>query len=330
MTTHGDMVYSNGGVPTLGTGSGIPTTFGNYWFVDANTSTPGNGKDKRRPFKYIGQAVTAASSNNHDVILISANSAVKTQSSSGDGTGTTVDDELTLTKNRLHFVGLGGGSRYFGQRTRWTMGVTTGSAIAIVQNTGVGNTFTNIKFDSADTLSTSLYAFADGGEYTQMTNCEIVKSTDLDQTTSGVLLCNADSGYYKNCMVGSLVYQVTVNRPCVKFNRTTISGKVARDVVFEDCLFFINTTSTAASHMHGTGATDIERLLLIKNCTFVNAVLGSADPAQAIKFDSAQTQGYVLVQGGGEVGCTALSTTTGVFVSSPVANAGGVSALQAT
>jgi len=320
MTTVSDGLFQYGGVPA-GMGSGIPTTFGTYFFVDPDTTGAQTGDSMKNAFKYAGQANTKITTNKHDVVMFNANSAVNTASS---------NDEMTLTKNRTHWVGLGGGSRYFGQRTRWTMGVTTGSAIAIVQNTGVGNTFTNIKFDSGDTLSTSLYAFADGGEYTQMTNCEIVKSTDLDQTTSGVLLCNADSGYYKNCMIGSLVHQVSVNRPCVKFNRTTISGKVARDVVFEDCLFFLNTTATAANMLHGTGATDIERVLLLKNCSFINAILGTADPDEAVSFDSALTQGYCLIQGGGEVGCTALSTTVGVFTLNVTATAAGGSAIQCT
>ena len=307
------------GIPAVG--ASVPTTFGEYIWVDPDATGANSGKNRRDAFLTVGQAVDKAVTDTNTVILMAGNSAHSTS---------TVNDQLDLTKNRIHFVGLGGGSRYIGQRTRWTMGVTTGSAIAIVKNTGIGNTFTNIKFDSADTLATSLYAFADGGEFTQMTNCEMVKSTDLDQVTSAVLLCNGDSSYYLRCSIGSLVHQVTVNRPNVKFNRVTISGKVARDVIFEDCLFPINTTSTAASMLHGTGATDIERMLLLKNCTYINAVLGSADPAQAIKFDSAQTQGVIVVQGGMEVGCTALSTTTGVFVNGPAASATSISSVQAS
>ncbi len=310
---------SSFGIPQLG--DGIPSTYGEYIFVDPDSTGADNGKTMKNAFRTVGQAVDAAATNTNAVILMNANSAHSTSSP---------NDELTLTKSRIHFVGLGGGSRYFGQRTRWTMGVTTGTAIAVVQNTGVGNTFTNIKFDSADTLATSLFAFAEGGEFTQMTNCEIVKSTDLDQVTSGVLLANGDSAYYLRCMIGSLVHQVTVNRPDVKFNRETISGKVARDNVFEDVLFLLNTTATASALLHGTGATDIERMLLLKNCTYLNAVLSSADPDQAIEFDAAQTQGAVIVQGGMEQGCTALSTTTGVFVNGPTPDATSVSSIQAS
>jgi len=321
MTTFADGVFQHGGMPTGG-GGGIPNTFGDYYFVDANVSGGGgDGKTKATAFKYAGKANSAIVTNNHDVVMFNANSAINTAET---------NTEMTLTKNRSHWVGLGGGSRYLGQRSRWTMGVTTGSAIAVVQNTGVGNTFTNLKFDSSDTLATSLYAFADGGEYTQLTNCEIVKSTDLDQTTAAMILCNGDSAYYKNCAFGSLVHILSVKRSIMLMNRTTISGKVARDVVIEDCIFLIKTSSTDASCIHGSGATDIERFMLLKNCQFINAVLGSANCDQMVEFDSAQTEGYVLATGCSEVGATAFSTTTGVFTADPVASATSVSAVQAS
>jgi len=314
---------------SLVTGGGIPSTFGNtqnkgagkVFFVNPTTGSDGNsGLSMNKPFATIAKAYSLVTSDNHDVIVLSATSAHAQT------------DEITVAKNRVHFHGLDAVGRYLGQRTRVTMGVTTGTAIAIVQNTGVGNTFQNIKFDSSDTLATSLYTFADGGEYTYIGNCEIHKSTDLDQTTSGVLLCNGDSSLYQNCSMGSLQngHAVSVNRPVVKFDRETITGKVARDVRMDNCQFLLNTSTTAASHLHGTGATDIERSLILKDCLFINAILGSADPAQAIKFDSALTQGYVAVVGGGEVGCTALSTTTGVFSLNATAAAGGGSGIQAT
>ena len=308
---------------------GLPTTFGNrsgegpgrYYFVNPTTGNDGNsGLNMASPLASISQAYTNSSSNNHDVIVLSATS------------GHAQTEEITISVNRTHLFGLDAVGRYLGQRTRVTMGVTTtAGTIAIVQNTGVGNTFENIKFDSSDTLSTSLFAFADGGEYTVIKNCELHKSTDLNQTTSAVLLCNGDSSLYQHCSMGSLQngHAVSVNRPVVKFNRETITGKVARDVRFDDCQFLLNTSTTAASHLHGTTADDIERFAIAKDCIFWNAVLGSANPAQAIKFDSALTDAYVLVIGGGEIGCTALSTTTGVFLlNSGAANNGGSSAVQ--
>ena len=316
-------------------GSNIPATFGNtanqgsgkYYYVNPTTGSDGNkGLSMDKPFATIEKAHGLLTTNNHDTIVLSATSA---HSQSGDGT-----DEITLTKNRTHWQGLDAVGRYSGQRSRVTMGATTasGGAIAIVQNTGVGNTFKNIKFDSSDTESTSLYTFADGGEYTMIDGCEFVKTSDLDETTSGIFLNNCDTGFYHGCTFGSLVgsHQVSVNRPVMKMNRETISGKVCRAGRIEKCTFLISTTSTDAAMIHGTGATDVERYLIIEDCIFINDVLGSANCDEAIEFDSALTQGYVLVVGGAEVGCTAFSTTTGVFVNTPASAATAVSATQAS
>lgn len=318
--TNFDAGVSSFGIPQLG--NGIPSTYGEYIFVDPDSTGADNGEDMANAFRTVGQAVTKAATNTHAVILMNANSAHSTA---------TDNDELTLTKGRIHFVGLGGGSRYLGQRTRWTMGVTTGSAIAIVQNTGVGNTFTNIKFDSSDTLSTSKFAFADGGEYTQLTNCEIVHSGQLGVSSAAPLLANGDSAYYLNCAIGSLVHIWTTAAQNVLFTRETITGKVARDVIFEECISLCKTTNSSFVNHRGVGATAIERMLLYKNCGFVNAKLGSANPAQAVGFSATQTEGEIILDSRcWERDHTAVSSTTGVFIynSGAPSNAGN-SGIQA-
>jgi len=313
------MVYSMG-IPTVG--GGVPTTFGNYWFVDSDNGSDGNsGKSADKAFATTDKAITSATTNNHDVVCFSGNSAhVQT-------------DQITLTKNRIHFVGLGGGSRYYGQRTRITMGVTTGTATAVIQNTGVGNTFTNIKFDSSDTLSTSVYAFAEGGEYSQFTNCEFYKSTDLDQSAAAELLMNGDSSYFKNCTFGSNANAVTATgaRPCVLLTRETITGKVCRDATFEDCLFWRQADgATANSFVHSAGATDVERMLLFKNCLFYSDVTSAYTPAVAVSAAATLTVGRIVLMNSYEVGCTALATATGIWSANATLAAAGGSALQAT
>lgn len=320
MTTFADGVFQYGGMPTGG-GSGIPTTFGKYLFVNPDSNGTGTGKSLKDAFLTVGAAVTASTTNEHDVILMHAQSAHSTASS---------NDQLTLTKNRLHFVGLGGGSRYQGQRTRWTMGVTTGVAIAIVKNTGIGNTFTNIKFDSSDTLSTSLYAFADGGEFTQLTKCEVTKTTLLSNTGRAPMLCNGDGAYYVGCTFGSTIPIVTAKSSSMLITRETISGKVARDVVIEDCLFLIKTTSTDSSLLHGANANDVERIFLLKNCGFYNNKTSTVNPDQAVESDTTLTTGDIIADNCWSLNCTAFSTTTGVFSATSIKSVTGPEALQSS
>ena len=313
--------FSNGVASFGAPVAGFPITFGdtpnrgagNVFFVNPTTGSDGNtGKRMDKPLATIAKAYTLATSNYHDMIVLSAVG------------GHAATDELAVAKNRVHFWGMDAVGRYYGQRSRWTMGLTAGTAIGIVKNTGVGNTFSNIKFDSSDTLSTSIYAFAEGGEYTVLENCELYKSTDLDQATAAELLMNGDSALVRNCAIGSLVNEVSAARTNVLLTRETITGKVCRDVTFENCLFWLKSSSATASHFHATTATDVERMLLIKDSAMIVAKLSGATVGDAIIVDTAQTEGQIIVFNSANVNSTALGTTGSVgivFYGPPVATA---------
>ena len=297
------------GVPVKG--GGIPATFGEvlnegggpYYYVNPTNGLSSNdGLTMDSPLNSVANAYAKVSSNQHAHIVMSANSAHA------------ASDELAVAKNRVHFLGLDAVGRYYGQRTRWTMGVTTGTAIAIVKNTGVGNTFVNIKFDSSDTLSTSKYAFAEGGEYTRLQNCEIYSSGQVSVATAAQLLMNGDSAYVSHCYIGSMATQMTAANTNVLLTRETITGKVCRDVLFEDCFFALKSSSATASHFHATTATDVERFLVLKNSVMMVAKLSSATVGDAIIVDSAQTEGQIIVINTPNVNSTALGTTGSVGI----------------
>ena len=300
--------YPNGlssqGVPLFG--DGVAATFGNdlgkgsgkYIFVNpTNGSNQFSGLTMSRPKKTLTNAYNATATNNHDTVVLSASSAhVQTT-------------ELVVNTNRTHFLGLDAVGRYLGQRARVTMGVTTGTGIAIIQNTGVGNTFINIKFDSSDTLTSSKFAFADGGEYTRVIGCEIVHSGQLGVATAAALLMNGDSAFYSNCAIGSLVHVWSVAGTCMLTTRETITGKSCRDTIMEDCMFLLKTTSNTASCIHITAANDVERMLTLKNCQLINAKLSTGTQTKAIVLDNAQTDGFVICDGTYQYNFTALATT---------------------
>ena len=287
--------------------NGVPVTTGNIYYV-IPAADPTYHQFYAENFKQyedgtvniyntISAAVSAATSNRHDVIMISANAAHAQTSM------------LSITKNRLHFVGMGlrAGAMGLGARARITMGVTTAATdIAVMQNTGVGNTFRNLKFDSANTKDESLYAVAEGGEYSIYENCEFYKSTDLDETGAAEVLNNGDSAQWIRCVFGSLVNIIADDkiRPNMLLTRETITGKVCRDNIIDDCLFLVKSAGVEAVRIYGANANDVERMLLIKNSVFLSNILGAATPAHAIGFGAAQTQGTVLLKN-----CTSVDHT---------------------
>jgi hypothetical protein len=298
------------GVPVMG--NGVPFTYGKYYFVNSDRGSDGNnGLSADQPFATISKAYTAVTSGNHDVIILSGNAAHAQTSM------------LTFTKNRFHIVSAAGrgGSFGMGARSRVTMGVTTAATdIAVMQNTGVGNTFTGIKFDSSNTKAESLYSVAEGGEYAIYRGCEFYKSTDLDETAAAEVLNNGDSAQWIDCVFGSSANIVADNkiRPNMLLT-ATLSGKKCRDNVIENCIFLVKAAGTEAVRIYGANATDVERMLLIKNSTFLSNALGAATPAHAVGFGAAQTEGTVLLQNCASVDHTVMvQAAVGIYVAGAV------------
>lgn len=297
-------------------------TFGKVFWVDSdNGDDDQDGLTESTAFETVDAANDAVTSGSHDIVFLSGNAAHA------------ITSMLTITKSRVHFIGLAmrGGSHGFGARARITMGSSTVAAdIALMQNTGVGNTFTGIKFDSSSTEALSLWGVAEGGEYTIYRSCEFYKSTDLDVTFSAELLHNGDSTQYINCTFGSLANAVStaIIRPCVELARETITGKACRDGVFQDCLFWRKAGGTANAFVDATGTTDVERCLMFRDCDFVAAELGSV-PAEAVTCSGGkQTEGLIALRNCTSWNCTLLKeASVGIHVSGPSVthNTAGVS-----
>lgn len=288
-------------------------TFGTVYWVDYDHgSDSADGLTKDTALKTISAAYSLVTTNHHDVIFLSGNSAHAQTSM------------LDISKSRVHFVGLNGrsGAYGLGARTRITMGDSTVAAdIALMKNTGVGNTFHNIKFDSSSTVAASVYTVAEGGEYSIYEGCEFYKSTDLDQTAAAEVLNNGDSAQWLNCVFGSTVNIVADNviRPNMLLTRETITGKVCRDNIIDNCLFLVKAAGTEAVRIYGANATDVERMLLVKNSTFLSNTLGAATPAHAVGFGAAQTQGTVLLQDCASVDHTVMAqAAVGIYVAGAV------------
>ena len=314
-------------------------TFGNIMVVfnSANTDEknythmqdlfPADSDGNVRFFTSLSDAYDATESNNNDVIVLDGNSTHA------------LTEMLTVSKNRVHFIGLDyllGIHRRYGQSSKISLGVTTAATdIASILVTGVRCSFRGLKISNSNTVAEGIYCVADGGEYTYFEDVEMYKSSDLTVTGAAELVCNGDSSMYKNCYIGSTVNALTgaIIRPCVTFSRgLAATGKVARDVTFEGCIFARKAGNTANCFLYGAEATSIERLGYFKECVFWNAALAAATPAENVDFGAALTDGAVLLHNCTSINAgTSMGTQTGIFVDSPVPTAGtsGIS-VQAT
>ena len=274
---------------------------------------------KLRFFETVKEAYDATTSNNNDVIVLSSNSSHELAAM------------LTISKNRVHFIGDMFGRKY-GQRAKinYADGIATTDAFAI-KNTGVGNTFTGIKFINNNTDAQVVSTFGEGGEYTVFKNCEFYNSTNLNSDTVSEIVLNGDSTQFFDCTFGSLADAVSGDkvRPAVLLTKDTVAtGKVSRDVLFDGCRFWKQAGGTTTAFVKG-GATDVERVMEFHNCGFIANVLG-ATPAVAISL-ATLTVGQVLLTGDTfSAECTKLATATGVFSSLPARVATATIGLQAS
>lgn len=315
------------GVPILG--QGIPATFGKTYFVDVERGSDSNtglsmtipsGQGSDGPFSTILKAYNTTESGNHDVIVMTGEAAH------------VLADELIVSKSRIHFVGLGGGSRYMGQRTRITMGVVSSSGgIAAINNKGVGNTFTNLKITSADTLSTSLFAVAEQGEFAQWTNCWFEKNTDLNQAGAAEVLMVGDTPFFKNCTFGNGIYTVAAARQNWLMTRgSSQTSNVARDVIAEDCIFMSRCNSTSFVNIRAT-SNDVERLFLFKRCLFTAVKTSPATQALAFGIASDLTDAEAVLHDCAVHNITDVAAgTKGIFTTSPTPNNTGTETIEVT
>lgn len=303
-------------------GGGIPATMGNRWFVDPSGSDGHSTKSNsyKKPFASIEKAISVATTNNHDVICLSGNAAHAQT------------EMLEITKNRLHFVGLNGrnGAYGMGARSRITIGVTTAATdLAVMQNTGVGNTFRNIKFDSSNTVAEGLYSIVEAGEYSIYDGCEFYLSSQLDATGAAEVANNGDSAQWLRCVFGSTANETVgaIIRANMLVTGGIVAGKKCRDNIVDDSIFMCKAGNTAKVMIYGANATDIERLFLVKNSLFFNSILATADPAHAVGFGAAQTEGQVILMNCTSVMCTVMKQASrNIYVSGavPTHNTSGI------
>jgi hypothetical protein len=121
---------------------------------------------------------------------------------------------------------------------------------------------------------------------------------------------NGDSSQFYGCTIGDLVNTrgaAGKECPAIMLTREQITDKVCRDGWFENCRILTKAAHVDVCHVYGLGATAVERSLVFKNSIFWNAVLAAATVADAVNFNTAQTDGDVLLLNCDSINCSAIA-----------------------
>jgi len=279
----------------------MPSTDPNYNRVADIVKTDPDGVV--RLYTTYAAAYAAATTQQDDVIVLSTYGTHE------------ITSMVDFSKSRVHTVSMDTFGRLYGQRAklRYANGIATADPF-MIKNTGVGNTFTGIKFMNENTDAQVVSTFGEGGEYTTFRNCEFYNSTNLGSDTVSEMVLNGDSTQFFNCTFGSLADAVTGDkiRPAILLTENTVAtGKVSRDVLFDGCKFWKQAGGTTTAFIKGAAA-DVERVMEFHNCAFIANVLGAV-PAVAIDV-ATLTEGQILLTGDTFASeCTKIATATGVL-----------------
>lgn len=279
--------YPNGvssfGVPVTGQ---IPmvlgsTGVGTIYFVDAtNGSDEQNGKSPDRAFATIAVAYAAAVSG--DTIALSTNS---THSLSAG---------IDHTKSRINWVGLDFNGRQVQQGAKIQL-ATAATTAYVIKNTGVRNSFTNIKFINASTNAAALSVLTDGSEGSLYANCSFVFGVvdNLGGTTAHEVVAGSDSATFIDCTFGADTLLTSGARSVFHIKTVTTSQEFKSNIL-QNCNFIISSSSSTATFVRLDAITDILFSNVFKDCTF----LASVDSAGGAEIAEASQTGTSTVKGG--------------------------------
>lgn len=253
---------------------------GKIYFVDATNGVDGNsGLSTDQALKTIEAAYALATSG--DTIGLSTNSTHN------------LTTGLAVTKSRINFVGLDFGGRTLQQGAKVQVGGSIASAY-VLKNTGVRNSFVNIKFIMGSTDATALTVIQEGGEGSLWQNCSAVFGVvnNLDETTAHEVLAGSDSATYIDCTFGADTLLTSAARSVFHIDQVTTNQEFKSNIL-KRCNFIISSSSASAQFVKMDAAGDVLFTNLFDDCTFQ----ASVDSAGGIALTRAVSTANGLVKG---------------------------------
>jgi hypothetical protein len=283
------------GIPMTG-GFPLPSTQGKVWHVKPYSGSDGNsGKAPNKAFKTLSKALSAATANKNDVVLLYG------ESNTAANTFDFLTAALDWNKDGVHLVGVGAGP-FIGSRA----GLRNSTSVLTIEDlfTISANNclIANISVFMGDCASTAISprAMVVSGTGNRIINSQLsgIGHASMDTAGARSLAVTGSENYFNHCYIGLN----TIKRSICTTEVYLTTG--ARNV-FEDCMIDSYTTLSTFKAVT-VGASD--RFVLLKNC-ILNAVQNiplAVAPTGAIA--SGAVNGSVLFLNGGVFGYTDVTT----------------------
>lgn len=255
-----------------------------------------------RLYTTLASAYAAATNNQNDVILLEGQSTHS------------LDAGIAWSKSRVHVVGLDGGGNRLVQQGAKVQLATAATTAYVILNTGVRNTFKNIKFIQAATAGTGLTVFQDGGEGALFENCSFVFGVvnNLGGATAHEFLAGSDSATFLKCTFGSDTLLTSGARSVFHVDQVTASQEFKSNIL-RGCTFIMSSSSSTATFVRLDAVGDILFSNLFDRCNFVASVdsAGGAAIAEAVQTGTGTAKGTLNFAYPGVFSVTNFATATG-------------------
>lgn len=258
--------------------------------------------DGRIRFYNTAEAAYAAVTSNADDIILLAGYATHS-----------VATGIAHTKNRVHWIGMDGGGRLVQQGAKLELSGAVDSAY-VLKDTGVRNSFENIKIIQSSTHANALTALQLGGEGGRLKNVSAVFGVvdNLDQTTAHEVLCGSDSYTYEDCLFGTETLLTSAARSVFHVDQVTASQEFKSNM-FRKCHFLISSSSSTATFIRLDAVGDVLFSNFFDDCSFVASVdsAGGAAIAEAVQTGTSTVKGCLAFKNPAVFNCTDFATATG-------------------
>lgn len=259
---------------------GLPHV-GNIWYVDpTNGSDSGGGKKQTDALKTIVTALSKATANNHDVILVAPDG----------GTGRTAETAvITWNKRFTHLIG-SAAPVHINTRAGFSMGASVSPGINISENGCIFANMTWATFQDNNILAT---VTGNRNRFHNIHFAGIGHATAGDDTAARCLYLNGgQENLFTNCTFGlDTVMRSTTNATI------ELASSASRNF-FESCLFQMAADNVGPNHLLLTGSSAIDRWLWFNNCHFYSFWTNDTDKITHAFDLAAQTAtGHVMVTG---------------------------------
>jgi hypothetical protein len=270
-------------------------TQGQIWHVKPSSGLDTNtGKSTRNAFKTLAKALSSATANQNDVVLLYGES--NTSASTTDYQSATLD----WNKDLVHLIGVNSGVS-MSSRSRIAPISTYTSATPTMQVSANGCYFANLSIWMGVADTTPLGALKVTGSRNRFDNCHILGMGVATNDVAGaysLLLSGAEECEFRDCVIGS-------NRIALgaAANSHILCAASAKNILFRRCRIKLYTAHATNSLFLRAATGSLDGDLEFEDCAFENAEHRSGG--------TALTYGFVVAADAG--GDVILSGTSGVM-----------------